>query len=196
MDSRPRPHDSRPDPLRPLVLVFQAALAICLLAAAMAPLTAPAKAAAAFVPAAGEFVASAGEFEDEEAFEGEETDLECLEIAAELDPEEAAEFCSEEEDEAEAEEAEPCPLRSASARATTRHNRLKITIGYTTFEPTPAQIKLKSGSHRLGTFKRHLGRSGVLRFTRPARKKLKLVVQIKPLGESGCPSRRLVLFPH
>lgn len=86
-----------------------------------------------------------------------------------------------------------CPLRSAHAHAATSHNRLKVTLGYTAYEPFTAKLHL---SNHLGSFKRHLGRAGVIRFTKHLgnRRPRKLVLQLRPVGVAGCPSRRLVLF--
>jgi hypothetical protein len=59
-----------------------------------------------------------------------------------------------------------CPVRSAHAHATEKNDRLKVTVGYTTNEPTRATLEIRAGSTRVGLFKRHLGRSGVLRITK------------------------------
>lgn len=110
----------------------------------------------------------------------------------------------EEEEWEEEEEAEPlpgdvCPLRSAHAHAVTKHDKLKLTIGYTTNESVTTTIQLRKGTVGVETFKRHLGKSGVLRFTEEELGKGsgKLSVHFKlPPGSAGCPSRRLVLFPR
>ncbi|HXS48078.1 MAG TPA: hypothetical protein VN756_11530, partial [Solirubrobacterales bacterium] len=66
---------------------------------------------------------------------------------------------------------EECLLRSARARvvASDSHRSARLTVGYTTYEPTGATIdyslKGGKGTLRLGTVKRHLGRSGVIRLT-------------------------------
>jgi hypothetical protein len=88
-----------------------------------------------------------------------------------------------------------CPLRSAHAHAATNDRTLKLTLGYTAYKPFQAELQL---SHHLGTFKRHLGRAGVLRFTRQLghRRLDKLALKLRPVGVAGCPSRRLVLFPE
>jgi len=116
----------------------------------------------------------------------------CFEEAEELETEseEAEEACEEEEEEA----AEKCPLRSASAHAATTHTKLKITIGYTTYQPAPARVQIRNS--RVETYKRHLGKSGVLRFTEPLTHKQssKVVVNIESVGQAACPTRRLVLF--
>lgn len=59
-----------------------------------------------------------------------------------------------------------CPLRSARARAVENHNRLKVTVGYTSSAPTRATIELRSGNKRLATVHRKLSRSGVLRIVK------------------------------
>lgn len=111
---------------------------------------------------------------------------ECLEA----EPEEEIEAACEEEEEAEA-----CPLRSAHAHLAERHGQLKLTIGYTTNEPTAALVKVQNGATK--SFKRQLNRSGVLRLTEPTGKPhTKVVIDIAAVGWAGCPSRRLVLFRH
>lgn len=67
---------------------------------------------------------------------------------------------------------EECLLRSAHARlvAYDSHDQVRLTVGYTTYEPAVATIAYgaKDGgvSFQLGTAKRHLGRSGVVRLTK------------------------------
>ena len=67
---------------------------------------------------------------------------------------------------------EECVLRSAHARlvAYDSHNDVRLTIGYTTYEPTAATIEYSLDGHRgslhLGTVKRHLGKSGVIRLSK------------------------------
>jgi len=86
-----------------------------------------------------------------------------------------------------------CLLRSASARVkVTGHNRLKLTIGYTTYEPTGATIEVRGGTTRIGSFRRHLGRSGVLRIVKrlgrrhaPRRLVVRLRIAGSPPGCSG-----------
>lgn len=121
----------------------------------------------------------------------------------EAEAESEAEDWDEEEWEEEEEEAEPfpgdeCPLRSARAHASTKRDKLKLTIGYTTNEPVTTTIQLRKGTVGVETFKRHLGKSGVLRFTEELGKGSgRLSVHFKlPSGSVGCPSRRLVLFPR
>ena len=122
--------------------------------------------------------------------------------AGELDEEDFEEICEGEDDEARAKGSgalapEECVLRSAHANAATpgKSNKLKLTIGYTTYEPVAATIK----AGNIATVHRHLGRSGVVRIVRPLPQRLnRLVVDIRiPSAErAGCPSRRLVLFPR
>jgi hypothetical protein len=70
-----------------------------------------------------------------------------------------------------------CPLRSARARAVERNDRLKVTVGYTTSEPTGATIEVRSGSTRIVSVHRHLGKSGVLRIAKDlGRKQAKRIV--------------------
>jgi hypothetical protein len=46
------------------------------------------------------------------------------------------------------------------------HARLKLTLGYTTYEPAETKIELDHSSDRLMSLRRHLGRSGVIRLVR------------------------------
>jgi len=111
---------------------------------------------------------------------------------------------TEEEEWEEEEEAEPlpgdvCPLRSASAHASTKRDKLKLTIGYTTNEPFSARITIQRGAIQLDSVRRYLGHSGVLRFAEKLNEHggRKIVTNIATAGKSaGCPSRRLVLFPR
>lgn len=130
----------------------------------------------------------------EDAIEDCEVDLLCGE---EADAEEAE--GAEDEDEAEATYPPECLLRDAKAHAVLKKHRLKITIGYTTSEPTKARIHLRYGATQLGSLRRQLRLSGVLRITKKLNDKqdgdrLPLRVELDPEGV-GCPSRRLVLFP-
>jgi hypothetical protein len=150
--------------------------------------------------AAVEIEASATPFEPAaEVSEEDEAEEECVEGEGEGEgesPEVSEESCEEAGDSG-AKPGDGCPLRSAHAHAATQHNTLKITIGYTTDKPVAAKIQLKAGGNPPKTFKRHLTRSGVLRFTeRMGDSHGKLTVLIEPVGPAGCPSRRLVLFRH
>ncbi|HEX7278156.1 MAG TPA: hypothetical protein VF255_00905 [Solirubrobacterales bacterium] len=120
------------------------------------------------------------------------------EAEAESEAEDWEEDEWEEEEEAEPFPGDECPLRSVRAHASTKHDKLKLTIGYTTNEPVTTTIQLRKGTVGVETFKRHLGKSGVLRFTEELGKGSgKLSVHFKlPSGSAGCPSRRLVLFPR
>ncbi len=166
-----------------LFLAVQALLAIGLFATAMAPLGAPAA-----PPSAAPAEVSTEEEGSEEESEFEE---ECVEAEEE--------FCEEEDESEAASSAEKCFLRSAQAHSATKNNKLKVTVGYTTNRPVGAMIEIRQGSTRIGTFRRHLGKSGVLRFTGklPKQENAGIAVRIRPSeGAAGCPSRRLVLFPH
>jgi len=118
----------------------------------------------------------AGE-EDEAQLEAEFAQQEC-EIAkeeaaeGEITATEADEVCTEAEEAAAEAKAGPssaapnqCALRSAHAHAALRHNRLKLTIGYTSSAPTPVTIQVRAGAKRIASIHRHLGRTGVLRIT-------------------------------
>jgi hypothetical protein len=130
-----------------------------------------------------------------------EWEEECVEGGEEEDEEESSEATEAEEEsceEAGDSEAGPldgCPLRSARAHAATSHDKLKVTLGYTTDEPVAARIQIRIGSTRVGSFERHLGRSGVLRFSEKVDKThgRRVTVQIDPAGGAGCPSRLLAL---
>ncbi|HEX9967295.1 MAG TPA: hypothetical protein VGB06_05070 [Solirubrobacterales bacterium] len=136
----------------------------------------------------------------EDAIEGCEVDLLCGE---EPDAEEAeggeGEAEDESGDEAEATHTRECLLRSARGHAVLKNDKLKITIGYTTREPVQATVQLRYGARALGSLKRHLGVSGVLRFTKKLKggqgdKRSRLRIRLATEG-AGCPSRRLALFP-
>jgi len=126
------------------------------------------------------------------AFEDEEAEAE-----SEVDDWEEEEW--EEEEEAESLPGDECPLRSVRAHAVTKQDKLRLTIGYTTNEPFSARITVQRGSVQLSSVRRHLGHSGVLRFSErlDERGGKKIVTNIAATDRSaGCPSRRLVLFPR
>jgi hypothetical protein len=94
---------------------------------------------------------------------------------------------------------EECILRSAHGQATTsgQGDKLKLTIGYTTYEPAAAKLEIG----HLGTVHRHLGRSGVLRLVEDLHghdglKHLSVQIDIASAKRAGCPFRRLLLFPR
>jgi hypothetical protein len=125
--------------------------------------------------------------------EGEEA---CVEAEDESPAEEAEGPCEEFEEE-ESSEAEECPLRSTRAHGSTTHDRLRITVGYTTYRPAAATIQIGSGANKLGTFKRHLGRSGVLRFTEKgiAKHGKRIMVHVRvPSAQRYCADDAAVLF--
>ncbi len=138
-----------------------------------------------------------GEFELEECEAAEEEFEEGVIAAAEVDI-----FCEADGGASAAADKgkSACALRSAKARAVEKRNKLKVTVGYTTSEPLKATIQIRQGKTTIGSFKRRLGKSGVLRFTEKLSEKLagkRTVVKFKlPSGSAGCPSRRLVLFPR
>lgn len=61
-----------------------------------------------------------------------------------------------------------CLLRSARGRVAAHRERnlLRVTLGYTTYEPTPARIEIRAGAVKVATLSRQLGRSGVLRLVK------------------------------
>lgn len=142
----------------------------------------------------GEFAEGACEEAEEEFDEGE------------LSVGEVKEICEEEAAERRKKAASPgtvapeeCILRSAHGQAATSGNgdKLKLTIGYTTYEPAAASLKIG----HLDTVHRHLGRSGVLRLVEDLHgldgpKHLAIQIEIPSAKSAGCPFRRLVLSPR
>lgn len=125
-------------------------------------------------------------FDEEEEWEFED---ECFEEEFEV-------LCEEELEEADPRASE-CPLRSTNAHAAAKDDRLKVTVGYTTWRPTLATIQVGRGSTGIGTFKRRLGRSGVLRFVGTLRKHhgKKLLVSVRvPAAGRYCADDAAVLF--
>jgi hypothetical protein len=172
------------------------ALFVLLLAAAPAP--AAVVEAPPLDPAVFALEKEGEEEEPEAEAAAEEVEEEFEEECEEL--EEGLEECEEVESQAEAARShqEECLLRSARAHASLdrRGQKLKLTIGYTTYEPAKAKIKVG----HVATLQRHLGRSGVLRVTKKLRakggKRLVITIKIPSARNAGCPSRRLVLFPR
>jgi hypothetical protein len=76
---------------------------------------------------------------------------------------------------------EECLLRSSHAHAVadSGSDKLKLTIGYTTWEPVGATLEIHAGSGHVGSIHRHLGRSGVLRI-------------VESLGDGQAPNRAVV----
>lgn len=118
---------------------------------------------------------------DGEGEEGEFAETECAIAEEELEEglltaADVAELCAEAEEAAggaSSKEASECPIRSIRAHAVQHNNRLKLTIGYTTADPVKATFSVR----KVGTFKRRLGRSGVVRITKKLGKsQLKRVV--------------------
>jgi hypothetical protein len=153
----------------------------------------------------------AAEEEGEESEGGELEEGACEEAEeefdeGELDASEVKEICEEEAAERRKKAADPgapapeeCILRSAHGQATTsgKGDKLRLTIGYTTYEPAAASLKIG----HLGTVHRHLGRSGVLRLVEELHghggpKHLSVQIDIPSAKSAGCPFRRLVLSPR
>src|ERR1044072_255284 len=104
------------------------------------------------------------EFEDDCAESGEDEEEEEAE-----DAEEVEEECEAEAEDAGFSPAEDCYLRTARARvvAYPERNMLRLTLGYTTYTPARATVEYGAKSDpRLGTVRRQLGRSGVLRLSK------------------------------
>jgi hypothetical protein len=76
---------------------------------------------------------------------------------------------------------EECVLRSAHAHAAVNGagDKLKLTIGYTAYQPIDAKVEVREGSSRIATKSLRLGRSGVLRI-------------VKDLGKAEAPKRVVV----
>lgn len=182
----------------PLILAFMLFAASVAHAVPLAPNIAP--------------LAFEEEFAAEE--EGEEVEVEegaCEDAEEELDEGELSagevkETCEEEAAERRKAAANPrtvapqeCILRSAHGQAVTSGNgdKLKLTIGYTTYAPAAASIEIG----HLGTVHRHLGRSGVLRLVEDLHghggpKHLSVQIEIPSAKSAGCPFRRLELSPR
>jgi hypothetical protein len=93
---------------------------------------------------------------------------ECIE-GGEEELEEEAEECEAEAEDTSFSPAEDCYLRTARARvvAYPARNRMRLTLGYTTFEPARATVEYRAANgRRLGTATRNLGRSGVVRLSK------------------------------
>lgn len=148
-------------------------LAVLLLGVKSAPALPPATASAS------------AELEEEFEFEEGEQEEEACEVAegeleeGELSEAEAERICEENDGEDKKKAAasdsvapEECLLRSAHARLVASDSRkgVRLTVGYTAYEPTAATIDYRleggKGSLHLGAAKRHLGRSGVIRLTK------------------------------
>lgn len=152
---------------------------------------------------------SESEVEVEEGDEGEEetpAEGECEEATAEfaegeIDREELEEGCERQHRRAErGEPPEKCLLRSAHGHATVdaRSGTLKLTLGYTTYEPVAATISVKGLPHE-ASLHRQLNRSGVIRTVVSLRgaapRRIVVSIDLPSVETAGCPSRRLVLFP-
>lgn len=112
------------------------------------------------------------ELEEEGEEEGEYT---CEEAEAEfelgeIDEAEAGEICREAAESRGKKKSgsrsgapQECILRSAHTHAAVNGDKLKLTIGYSAYEPAGAKVEVRKGSSRIATMRRQLGRSGVLR---------------------------------
>jgi hypothetical protein len=162
-------------------------LAIALLAAAALPMAAPADPSPAPAPRA--------DFAEATAEDGEELEEECVVVEEEFVDGELQEFCAEEDESEAASSAEKCFLRSAHAHSATKRDKLKVTVGYTTYDPANARIEIRQGATRIGNFNRHLGKSGVLRFTSKLDepRRAGVSIRISPAEKTECPAGRLVL---
>jgi hypothetical protein len=85
------------------------------------------------------------------------------------DAEEAEEECEAEAEDAGFSPADDCYLRTARARVVAFPDRdtMRLTLGYTTYTPASATVEYGAASDpRLGTVRRRLGRSGVVRLSK------------------------------
>ncbi len=83
--------------------------------------------------------------------------------------EEADEECEAEAEDAGFSPAEDCYLRTARARVVAFPDRstMRLTLGYTTYAPAEATVEYGAkGDPHLGTVRRRLGRSGVVRLSK------------------------------
>lgn len=167
-------------PVLALLLIGSLLLAGAGHASAVTPVTAPFAFEEELEPEEEE-----GEFEEEPGEEFGEGECEIAEEELEeglLTPADVEEICAAEEEALEASQsgnAGACPLRSATAHASIRGNRLKLTIGYTTREPMTARIETHAGKRKLGSYRRRLGRSGVLRLTKRLGKRRPQKIRIR-----------------
>lgn len=135
----------------------------------------------------------------EEELEEEESDVEAVEAECETAREEvgegelglaeADEICAEAAELGKGKKSagsgsvapEECLLRSAHAHAAVNAagDKLKLTIGYTAYEPVSAKVEVRKGSTRIATKSLRLGRSGVLRI-------------VKDLGKADAPKRVVI----
>lgn len=188
----------------PLLVILLALSGLLLASAAHAAQLAPGT-----TPLAFEEESTAEEEGEEDEAESEEGACEEAEEEfdeGELSAAEVKEICEEEAAERRKKAANPgtvapeeCILRSAHGEATTpgQSDKLKLTIGYTTYEPAAASLKIG----HFGTVHRHLGRSGVLRLFEDLHghdgpKHLSIQIDIASAKSAGCPFRRLVLSPR
>ena len=158
-------------------------------------LAAPGAHGAASAPVASPSAIEEGfeDFEAELEEEEEEVEVSCEEAEVEfelgeIDATEAEEICREAAESRKKKDAgrgssapEECILRSAHAHAAVneKSGKLKLTLGYTAYEPVGARIEVRKGSSRIATLHRRLGRSGVLRI-------------VKNLGDAKAPKRLVV----
>jgi hypothetical protein len=101
------------------------------------------------------------EFEDECTESGEDEEVEVAE--------EEEEVCEAEAEDAGFSPAADCYLRTARARvvAYPERNTMRLTLGYTTYTPAGATVEYGAkGDPHLGTARRRLGRSGVVRLSK------------------------------
>lgn len=145
-----------------------------------------------------EFESLEDELEEEES-EGEAVEAECETAREEADegelgPDEVEEICAEATEAGKGKKKagkknagsasvapQECLLRSANSHAAVNAagDKLKLTIGYTAYEPVEAQVEIRKGSSRIATKSLRLARSGVLRI-------------VKDLGRAEAPKRIVV----
>lgn len=171
-------------------------------------LDAAAARADSMAPATSPVVVEEAEFEFEEG-EEESPQEECEEATeefeeGEIDREELEEGCERQRKRsAHGEAPEECILRSAHAHAVinAKSSTLKLTLGYTTYEPASATIDIGKGAAHIASLHRQLHRSGVIRTVESlpgagAPRRIVVSIDLPSVESAGCPSRRLVLFPR
>lgn len=164
--------DARREP-RAVRIAWLVTLVVPLVLIALLLAVKPSPAATFEVPRPAALAFEEGEEEGEEGPELERDECEEAEAEfaeGELGASEVEEICEEGEEKAKGIGVAPpeCLLRSANARvvAYTSRNSVRLTVGYTTYDPANAKVEIRRGSVRIGSARRHLGRSGVIRLTK------------------------------
>ncbi len=156
-----------------LPLILAVVLLVVKSANALPPLPVP---AAQALEDASEEELQAEEEAEKEAGDAEEAQEEC-ELAreefqeGEVDKKELEGACSGVKGGTGTSAGSGCPLRSIHVHAAEQHDTLKVTVGYTSSAATAATVEVRSGSRRIASLHRQLGRSGVIRIVKKVGKK-------------------------